>query len=99
LERASKGKEGKQEKYMAKAATMARDEASMGGRLKQFPARTKSFLTDVRNEMRKVTFPGRKEVQATTVVVIITVILFGLYFYVIDQVIGSGVQWILNHAK
>jgi hypothetical protein len=25
--------------------------------------------------------------------------LFGLYFYVIDQVIGSGVQWILNHAK
>jgi preprotein translocase subunit SecE len=84
---------------MAKAATMARDERSLGGRLKQFPARTKGFLSDVRNEMRKVTFPSRKEVQATTVVVIITVILFGLYFFVIDQVIANGVSWVLHHAK
>ena len=84
---------------MAKAATMTREEQGLGGRLKQFPARTKGFLSDVRNEMRKVTFPGRKEVQATTVVVIITVILFGVYFFVIDQVIGSSVNWVLHHAK
>jgi preprotein translocase subunit SecE len=68
-------------------------------RLKQFPLRIKSFLSDVRNEMRKVTFPSRKEVQATTLVVIITVIIFGIYFFVIDQAIGSGVQWVLNHSK
>jgi preprotein translocase subunit SecE len=84
---------------MAKAATMTRDEESLVARLKQFPLRTKSFLSDVRNEMRKVTFPNRKEVQATTMVVIITVILFGIYFFVIDQVIGSGVQWVLSHTK
>jgi preprotein translocase subunit SecE len=84
---------------MAKAATMAREEQGLGGRLKQFPARTKGFLSDVRNEMRKVTFPNRKEVQATTVVVIITVILFGVYFFVIDQAIGSSVNWVLRHAK
>jgi len=84
---------------MAKAATMTRDERSLGGRLKQFPARTKGFLSDVRNEMRKVTFPSRREVQATTVVVIITVILFGAYFFVIDQGIASGVSWLLHHAK
>jgi preprotein translocase subunit SecE len=84
---------------MAKAAMMTRDEQSLGGRLKQFPARTKGFLSDVRNEMRKVTFPSRKEVQATTVVVIITVILFGVYFFAIDQAIGSGVNWVLHHAR
>ncbi len=84
---------------MAKAATMTREENSLGGRLKQFPSRTKGFLSDVRNEMRKVTFPSRKEVQATTVVVIITVILFGLYFFAIDQAIGSGVNWVLRHAR
>ncbi|HSM85391.1 MAG TPA: preprotein translocase subunit SecE [Candidatus Limnocylindrales bacterium] len=84
---------------MAKAATMARDEQGLGGKLKQFPARTKGFLSDVRNEMRKVTFPNRKEVQATTVVVIITVIVFGIYFFVIDQVIGNGVNWVLHHVK
>ena len=78
---------------------MTRDEQSLGGRLKQFPARTKGFLSDVRNEMRKVTFPNRKEVQATTVVVIITVVLFGIFFYVIDLVIANGVNWILHHAR
>ena len=80
---------------MAKAVTMARED--QGNRMMQFPARAKGFLTDVRNEMRKVTFPNRKEVQATTTVVIITVILFGLYFFVIDQVIASGINWVLHH--
>ena len=83
---------------MAKAATMTRDEQGLGGRLKQFPARTKGFLSDVRNEMRKVTFPSRKEVQATTLVVIITVILFGVYFTAIDTAINSGVSWVLHHT-
>jgi preprotein translocase subunit SecE len=84
---------------MAKAVTIARDEQGVGGMLKGFPARTKSFLSDVRNEMRKVTFPTRKEVQATTLVVIITVIIFGVYFFVIDYAIGNGVTWLLHRAK
>jgi preprotein translocase subunit SecE len=80
---------------MAKAVTMARE--NNGNRVTQFPARAKEFLTDVRNEMRKVTFPSRREVQATTTVVIITVVLFGVYFFVIDQVIASGINWVLHH--
>jgi preprotein translocase subunit SecE len=74
---------------------MARED--QGNRFTGFPARAKSFLTDVRNEMRKVTFPNRREVQATTMVVIITVILFGIYFFIIDQAIGSGINWVLHH--
>ena len=50
------------------------------------------FLKDVRNEMRKVWTPSLKEVQATTVVVIVTVFLFGLYFFVVDSIIGRGVD-------
>ncbi len=84
---------------MAKAATIMRDEQGLGGKMRAFPARVKSFLSDVRNEMRKVTYPSRKEVRATTLVVIITVIIFGLYFFVLDQAIGSGVAWVLKHAK
>jgi preprotein translocase subunit SecE len=89
----------KQESVMAKVATATSDERGIVGTLRQLPSRTKGFLSDVRNEMRKVTFPSRKEVQATTVVVIITVIIFGVYFFVIDQAIGGGVQWVLHHAK
>ncbi len=84
---------------MAKTAMATRDEQGLLARLIQLPGRTKSFLSDVRNEMRKVTFPRRKEVQATTMVVIITVIIFGMYFFVIDQAIGSGVSWVLKHSK
>jgi preprotein translocase subunit SecE len=84
--------------WMAKAAIVARDEQSLGGGLKQFPGRTKDFFSDVRNEMRKVTFPSRKEVQATTTVVIITVFLFAFYFWVIDYGIGSAVQWVISRG-
>jgi preprotein translocase subunit SecE len=84
---------------MAKAATMTRDEQGLVAKLRQFPVRTKSFLSDVRNEMRKVTFPSRKEVQATTLVVIITVIIFGIYFFLIDNVINGGISWVLRHTK
>ncbi len=82
---------------MAKAVTMMRE--GEGNKITQFPARVKNFLSDVRNEMRKVTFPSRREVQATTMVVIITVILFGVYFFIIDQAIGSGVNWVLHRMR
>jgi preprotein translocase subunit SecE len=82
---------------MAKAVTMARE--GEGNKLTQFPTRVKTFLSDVRNEMRKVTFPNRKEVQATTAVVIITVLLFGIYFFVIDQVIATAINWVLHRMR
>lgn len=82
---------------MAKAVTMAREDE--GNKVTQFPGRVKGFLSDVRNEMRKVTFPNRKEVQATTTVVIITVILFGIYFFVIDAAINSGINWVLHRMR
>ena len=37
-----------------------------------------------------------KEVQNTTVVVIVTVFAFAAYFYVVDQVLGRIVQWLLH---
>jgi preprotein translocase subunit SecE len=85
---------------MAKAATAIRDTQGLGDRLKQFPARTKGFFSDVRNEMRKVTFPSLKEVRATTVVVVITVFVFALYFWIIDLVLNQGLdKWVFHHGR
>lgn len=61
--------------------------------------RSKRFLKDVRNEMRKVTSPSRKEVQATTGVVIITVFIFGLYFFLVDHGVSFVVDRILAWGK
>ncbi|MGD0932721.1 MAG: preprotein translocase subunit SecE [Candidatus Korobacteraceae bacterium] len=46
--------------------------------------------------MRKVTTPSRKEVQGTTTVVIITVFLFGLYFWLVDTIIGKSLDHFLK---
>ena len=56
------------------------------------------FLSDVRAEMRKVVAPTRKEVQATTSVVIITVFIFGLFFFVVDLVFSRALHELLTRA-
>lgn len=78
------------------AATMA-DQNSLAGRLKSWPQRTMDFLRDVRTEMKHVTTPSRKEVQSTTVVVIITVFLFAGFFWIVDMGIGRGIDAILKY--
>ncbi|MGA8618581.1 MAG: preprotein translocase subunit SecE [Candidatus Sulfotelmatobacter sp.] len=80
---------------MANSITAARE--SFTERLKSWPDRIKSFYNDVRTEMRKVTAPSWKEVQATTAVVVITVFIFGVYFFVIDNVIQKGVTFLYSY--
>ena len=63
-----------------------------GGRVE----RARLFLSEVRNELRRVTWPSRKEVYATTVVVILTSIFFGLYLYALDLGMNAIVQWIFR---
>ena len=78
------------------ATVAASNDDSFGGKLKSYPERIKSFYNDVRTEMRKVTSPSLKEVQSTTAVVIITVFLFGLFFFVVDAVISKGVDLLFH---
>jgi preprotein translocase subunit SecE len=59
---------------------------------------TNRFLSDVRAEMRKVVAPTRKEVQATTSVVIVTVFLFGFFFFVVDLVFSKGLHELLTRV-
>jgi len=65
--------------------------------IKSWPERVKTFYNDVRTEMRKVTSPSFKEVRATTIVVVITVFLFGVYFWVVDNTIGNGINYLFKY--
>ena len=58
--------------------------------------RSREFLTEVRNEMKRVTWPSRREVYATTVVVILTSIFFGLYLFGVDLLLNAAVQRIFQ---
>jgi preprotein translocase subunit SecE len=66
--------------------------------IREFFLRVIGFFRDVRMETKKLSTPSRKEVQATTAVVLITVALFGVYFFAIDKVIGFGLERLLEYA-
>jgi preprotein translocase subunit SecE len=75
--------------------------AAMLDNLKESPeqvagwfGRARRFLTDVRSELGRVTWPTRREVWATTVVVILTSMLFGIYLYTVDIALTKLVEWV-----
>jgi preprotein translocase subunit SecE len=52
--------------------------------------RFRQFLTEVWAELKKTTWPGRREVYGTTVVVIVTVLICALYLFVVDKILEWG---------
>ncbi len=71
------------------------DDSGVLGRPAAWWDRSRTFLSEVRNEMKRVTWPTRREVYATTVVVILVSIFFGLYLWVVDLTLSSAIHWIL----
>ena len=48
-----------------------------------------SFFNEVITELKKVSWPSRKEVKDTTLVVIIAVIIFGVYLFLVDLILHA----------
>jgi preprotein translocase subunit SecE len=84
-------KSAEKKKSMAKAAIMNSDEG-VPNRALGFFTRSIDFLKDVRSEMRKVVTPSWKDVQSTTVVVIIAVFAFAAFFWAVDAVLTPAQQ-------
>jgi preprotein translocase subunit SecE len=83
---------------MSKAAVVESSEEATGiQRIASGPERAIQFLKDTRAEMHKVVTPTRAEVQATTIVVMVTVFLFAAYFELVDVVLGKGIDQFFSH--
>ena len=54
------------------------------------------FIQQVRAETAKVVWPTRRETLLTTVMVFIMAALAAVFFFLIDQVIGFGIDQILH---
>jgi preprotein translocase subunit SecE len=61
-----------------------------------FPKKVSGFYGDVKSELKKVTWPARNEVYGTTIVVLAAVFFFGIYLFLVDQVLQAAVQRIFN---
>ena len=66
---------------------------------KELALQSKQFYTDVRSEMRKVSWPPRQEVISTTIVVVVAVFFFGLYLGLVDYVLGIGLDKVLTYFR
>ena len=77
---------------MAEPTTLETVRDAAGGRVEK----VRVFLSEVRNELKRVTWPSQKEVYATTVVVILTSVFFGMYLFILDIGIDRVVTWIFN---
>jgi len=68
----------------------------MAADVKVWTQGTKDYVNELKLEMRRVTWPSRKQVESTTAVVIFSVFAFAAYFYVVDGLLSKGIRDILH---
>ncbi|MBR2136372.1 MAG: preprotein translocase subunit SecE [Alphaproteobacteria bacterium] len=54
------------------------------------------FLRQVKQEAKKVTWPTKKEVIPSCQMVIVLVVIAAVFFFVVDMILGWGVDKILH---
>ena len=84
---------------MAVADVDKRSGGSMPGVVGWVPRKIeegRAFLSEVRSELKKVTWPSRNEVKSTTLVVIATSIFFGFYLWGLDIVFSQVLSLVLK---
>lgn len=57
-------------------------------------AQTKQFMLDVTKEMKKVSWPSREQLRESTLVVIVTCLIFVGVTFVIDQAMSQVMKFI-----
>jgi preprotein translocase subunit SecE len=57
------------------------------------------FVTQVRQETSKVTWPTRKETVVTTGMVFVMVAVMAIFFFFVDQVLAFGVRLVLGFGS
>jgi preprotein translocase subunit SecE len=70
---------------------MATESVSLLENVKGWPTRTRDYVKELQNEMRRVSWPNRKQVEGTTVVVIFTVFAFAAFFAVVDALLNDSI--------
>jgi preprotein translocase subunit SecE len=63
-------------------------------RLKQL----KQFMIDVWAELKKTTWPAKREVYGTTLVVIVTVLICAFFLWIVDLLLNRGMETLFKAA-
>jgi preprotein translocase subunit SecE len=55
-----------------------------------------SFIAETRREIGKVTWPTRKEIMTTTILIVVFALVAGVFFLIVDSILGRVVSYILG---
>ncbi len=55
------------------------------------------YVSEVKIETKRVTWPGKQEIYGTTVMVVLTTFLFGIYFALCDMAFKRAMGSLLNY--
>ncbi|MFP4475878.1 MAG: preprotein translocase subunit SecE [Desulfatibacillaceae bacterium] len=84
-------------KEVRKPATAQPVPAKAGkSRVPAFWTKSVQFLREVRMELKRVTWPSRKQATGSTVVVVILVAIIAGYLGLVDTILAGMVNWILQ---
>jgi preprotein translocase subunit SecE len=61
--------------------------------------RMRNFLSDVRGELKKVSWPNRNDLQKTTIAVIVLSVIIGLYLWLVDLSFQVLIQRVIKIFK
>lgn len=64
-----------------------------------WPTQARSYIDEVKAEMRRVSWPTWPQVRATTGVVIAAVFMFAGYFAIVDGIVSTVINKILDATK
>ncbi len=65
-------------------------------RIKEAISGVRTFVDEVRNELKKCTWPSRSELVDSTVVVIVSVCLVSLFVGASDFVLMNVLSWVIR---
>jgi preprotein translocase subunit SecE len=58
--------------------------------------KTTQFLSNVKGELEKVTWPTRKDTYASTMVVIVLVLVVAVFLWVVDSALSTLIRMLLR---
>jgi len=58
----------------------------------------KQFLREVKTELKKVTWPSRKDTLAGTLVVLVAVFIIAIFLGIVDSVLSNAIKELLKKA-
>jgi len=68
-------------------------------KIKDFFRNVIEFLRDTRKELNNVSWPNRRELISTTLVVIVAVFFFGFFLWVVDLVVKPTMDYVINRLS